>query len=159
MNGEVSEWPKEHDWKSCMSRKGHRGFESLSLHHTSPIRAYRLGRLRMAQPCFVLVLRSSIERSSMARPAFFKEISLITGWIKRRRIDKGTYYRYITNILLCHAYRKTKGLALRSLSVAGRSRVEILSVGMWRNLVAHSLWERGVASSSLAIPTIFPDEL
>ncbi len=31
--GEVSEWLKEHDWKSCMSRKGHRGFESLSLHH------------------------------------------------------------------------------------------------------------------------------
>jgi|GEM_PF-1847046 hypothetical protein len=28
-------------------------------------------------------------------------------------------------------------------------------VGMWRNMVAHSLWERGVASSSLAIPTIF----
>lgn len=27
----MSEWSKEHDWKSCMSRKGHRGFESLSL--------------------------------------------------------------------------------------------------------------------------------
>ena len=39
--GEMSEWLKEHDWKSCMFRKGHRGFESLSLHHTSP-------RLRMA---------------------------------------------------------------------------------------------------------------
>ena len=31
----MSEWPKEHDWKSCMSRKGHRGFESLSLRHES----------------------------------------------------------------------------------------------------------------------------
>lgn len=30
--GEVSEWSKEHDWKSCMSVTGHRGFESLSLH-------------------------------------------------------------------------------------------------------------------------------
>jgi len=26
---------KEHDWKSCMFRKGHRGFESLSLHHAT----------------------------------------------------------------------------------------------------------------------------
>lgn len=32
-DGEVSEWLKEHDWKSCMFRKEHRGFESLSLHH------------------------------------------------------------------------------------------------------------------------------
>src|SRR5438045_2993355 len=35
--GEVSEWSKEHDWKSCMLRKGHRGFESLSLHQSTPI--------------------------------------------------------------------------------------------------------------------------
>jgi hypothetical protein len=28
----VSEWLKEHDWKSCMLLTGHRGFESLSLH-------------------------------------------------------------------------------------------------------------------------------
>ena len=33
--GEVSEWSKEHDWKSCISVKGYRGFESLSLHHTA----------------------------------------------------------------------------------------------------------------------------
>lgn len=30
----MSEWPKEHDWKSCMFRKRHRGFESLSLHQS-----------------------------------------------------------------------------------------------------------------------------
>ena len=35
----MSEWLKEHDWKSCMFRKGHRGFESLSLHHV------KLGKL------------------------------------------------------------------------------------------------------------------
>ena len=29
----MAEWSKAHDWKSCMSRKRHRGFESLSLHH------------------------------------------------------------------------------------------------------------------------------
>jgi hypothetical protein len=33
--GEVSEWSKEHDWKSCMFLTGHRGFESLSLHQSS----------------------------------------------------------------------------------------------------------------------------
>ncbi len=32
-SGEMSEWPKEHDWKSCISLTGYRGFESLSLHH------------------------------------------------------------------------------------------------------------------------------
>lgn len=30
----MSEWSKEHDWKSCIPVKGYRGFESLSLHHT-----------------------------------------------------------------------------------------------------------------------------
>jgi hypothetical protein len=32
-HGEVSEWPKEHDWKSCILVKEYRGFESLSLLH------------------------------------------------------------------------------------------------------------------------------
>ena len=27
----MAEWLKAHDWKSCISRKGYRGFESLSL--------------------------------------------------------------------------------------------------------------------------------
>lgn len=31
MLGEVSEWPKEHDWKSCFRRKTERGFKSRPL--------------------------------------------------------------------------------------------------------------------------------
>ena len=38
----MSEWSKEHDWKSCMSRKGHRGFESLSLRQSSQLALLRL---------------------------------------------------------------------------------------------------------------------
>ena len=45
MCGEMSEWPKEHDWKSCIPLTGYRGFESLSLHQFFPIRVYRLGKL------------------------------------------------------------------------------------------------------------------
>ena len=61
--GEMSEWLKEHDWKSCMFRKGHRGFESLSLYHTSP-------RLRMARHTRLkkYALRSLKSVVGLARP-------------------------------------------------------------------------------------------
>ena len=32
----MAEWLKAQDWKSCIPRKGYRGFESLSLHHPTP---------------------------------------------------------------------------------------------------------------------------
>ncbi len=32
-NGELSEWSKEHDWKSCVRSTLYRGFESLALRH------------------------------------------------------------------------------------------------------------------------------
>ena len=33
-HGELSEWLKEHDWKSCIGRTLYRGFKSHALRHT-----------------------------------------------------------------------------------------------------------------------------
>ena len=35
----------------------------------------------------------------------------------------------------------------------GRVGATIGAIGTWRSLVAHLLWEQGVASSNLAVPT------
>lgn len=40
--GEMAERLKAHDWKSCISRKGYRGFESLSLHQFFTATKYKI---------------------------------------------------------------------------------------------------------------------
>ncbi len=67
----MSERPKEHDWKSCILRKGYRGFESLSLHQSSLIRALGLGELRLARPAKVAFLRhlNSLEKLEPSKVA------------------------------------------------------------------------------------------
>lgn len=47
-------------------------------------------------------------------------------------------------------------IARSTLGLHKQSRIEIvfINIGDWRNWLAHMLWEHGVASSSLASPTI-----
>ncbi len=59
--GEVSEWLKEHDWKSCMFRKGHRGFESLSLHQ--PTRKATAGRGQLFKGLIIKIKKSLSKRA------------------------------------------------------------------------------------------------
>ncbi len=63
--GELSEWPKEHDWKSCRLLKRSRGFESLALRHYN----FNLGPLvkRLRHRPFTAVTRVRIPYGSPLR--------------------------------------------------------------------------------------------
>ena len=48
--GELSEWPKEHDWKSCRRFALPQGFESLALRQISILNLWPLGQAVKTPP-------------------------------------------------------------------------------------------------------------